>query len=78
MELSPEEYGEYWRASLLVSAGVLIGFFGSRFAEPFLSHSTAGARILGGLLFVGIVIAASYLVVLGFARVIRTALEVSR
>ncbi len=77
MELSPEEYGEYWRASLLVSAGVLIGLFGFRFAGQFLEFSAIGPRLLGGVLYIGIVIVASYLVVLGFARVIRVALEVS-
>ena len=75
MELSPEEYGAYWRASLLLSAGVLVGYLGYRVAAPLLTHSEAGATLFGLFLLVALIVAGSYLATLGIARTIRTAVD---
>lgn len=75
MELSPEEYGAYWRASLLVSTGVLVAYLGYRVAGPLLSHPEAGATLFGLFLIVALVVAGCYLVVLGLARTIRAAVD---
>ncbi|WIV66775.1 hypothetical protein [Natrialbaceae archaeon AArc-T1-2] len=75
MNLSPEEYGAYWGASIRVAVGVLVVFFGYRLADPLLSHPEAGATILGIVLTVGIVLAGSFITVLGIARVVRTAVD---
>lgn len=75
MELSPEEYGAYWRASIRVTAGVLVIVFGYGLATPLFSHPDVGATALGVFLFAGIVMAGSFLTVLGIARVVRTAVD---
>lgn len=75
MELSPEEYGAYWRASMFVAAGVLIVFLGYRVTSPLLSHPNAGAIGLGIFLFVAVVFAGTYVAVLGIARTVRTAVD---
>lgn len=75
MDLSPEEYGAYWGASIRVAAGVLVAFFGYRLAGPLLAHPEFGATALGIVLFVGVALAGSFLAVLGFARAVRTAVD---
>lgn len=75
MELSPEEYGAYWRASLYVATGVIVWFLGYQVASPLLSHPEAGATGLGVFLFVGLVIAGSFVAMLGVARLVRTAVD---
>ncbi len=75
MELSPEEYGAYWNASIRIALGVLVVFGGYQVASPLLSHPEAGATGLGIFLLVGLVLAGSFLVTLGLARVIRTAVD---
>lgn len=75
MELSPEEYGAYWRASLLVSAGMLVAYLGYRVTAPLLAYSQAGPTAFGLFLLVALVAAGTYLVVLGLARTIRTAVD---
>ncbi|WP_276252458.1 hypothetical protein [Halomontanus rarus] len=75
MNLSPEEYGSYWRASIRLSAGVLLVVFGYRFVTPLFAHSAFGAQALGFALFVAIVAAGSFLAVLGLARAVRTAVD---
>lgn len=75
MNLSPEEYGAYWRASIRLAAGVLVFFFGYQLADPLLSHPEAGATILGVVFTIGIVLAGSFLAMLGVARAVRTAVD---
>ncbi|QLK27705.1 hypothetical protein HYG81_08910 [Natrinema zhouii] len=75
MELSPEEYGAYWRASIRVAAGVLVCFFGLRFTAPLRTHPEAGASVLGVVLLVLLVLAGTYVAMLGVARVVRTAVD---
>ncbi|PCR92527.1 hypothetical protein [Natrinema ejinorense] len=75
MELSPEEYGAYWRASIRVAAGVLVIFFGLRLTSPLRTHPEVGASALGVVLFVLLVLVGTFLATLGFARVVRTAVD---
>lgn len=75
MELSPEEYGAYWRASIFVAAGVLVVSFGRRVVDPLLAHPEFGATALGAVLFAALTVAGAYLVVLGLARAVRTAVD---
>ncbi|ELY45118.1 hypothetical protein [Natronorubrum sulfidifaciens] len=75
MELSPEEYGAYWRASVYVAAGIVLGFLGYRLTSPLLSHPNAGAVGLGVFLFVTVVFASTFIAMLGFARAVRTAVD---
>lgn len=77
MELSPEEYGSYWRASIRVAAGIVIVFLGYRFvASPLLSHPNPPAVVFGILLFAALVFVGSFAAMLGVARVVRTAVDV--
>lgn len=73
MELSPEEYGAYWAGSVRISVGVVIVIFGYRFVEGFLVFSAIGPTALGVVLFAGIVLVGTFVAILGFARVVRTA-----
>ncbi|WP_265108952.1 hypothetical protein [Halosolutus halophilus] len=76
MDLSPEEYGAYWRASIRVAAGILVVFLSYRFVVAgLLSHGNAGAIALGIVLFAALVAAGSYVAMLGIARVVRTAVD---
>ena len=75
MELSPEEYGAYWGGSIRIAAGVLVAVFGYQFASPLLSHPEFGATALGVVLLAGLVLAGTFVAVLGLARVIRTAVD---
>ncbi|GAB3022804.1 hypothetical protein [Natronobiforma cellulositropha] len=75
MDLSPEEYGAYWRASLRIAAGVLVVVFGRRLPDALLALSEVGPIVLGIVFYVGIVLVSVYLIVLGLARVIRTAVD---
>ncbi|MFC6716908.1 hypothetical protein ACFQGT_16365 [Natrialbaceae archaeon GCM10025810] len=75
MELSPEEYGAYWGASLRVAAGILVMGFGYRLAAPLLSFSAPPAVGLGVMLVAGVVVAGSFLVVLGLSRAVRAAVS---
>ncbi|MFB1064740.1 hypothetical protein [Natrinema sp. H-ect4] len=75
MDLSPDEYGAYWRASIRVAAGVLVCFFGLRLTSPLRTHPEAGASILGVILLVLLVLVGTYVAMLGVARVVRTAVD---
>ncbi|SER25815.1 hypothetical protein [Natrinema salaciae] len=75
MELSPEEYGTYWRASIRVAAGILVIFFGLRLTSPLRTHPEVGASALGIVLLVMLVFVGSFLAMLGVARVVRTAVD---
>ncbi|OLZ39574.1 hypothetical protein A6E15_00605 [Natrinema saccharevitans] len=75
MELSPEEYGAYWRASIRVAAGALVIFFGTRLTAPLRTHPEVGASALGVVLFVLLVLVGTFLATLGVARVVRTAVD---
>ncbi|PGF16302.1 hypothetical protein CP556_09350 [Natrinema sp. CBA1119] len=75
MDLSPDEYGAYWRASIRVAAGVLVLFFGLRLTSPLRTHPEAGASILGVILLVLLVLVGTYVAMLGVARVVRTAVD---
>lgn len=76
MELSPEEYGAYWRASIYVAAGVLLVFLSYRFviAELF-SFDNVGALAIGVFLFAALTFAGVFVAMLGVARVVRTAID---
>ena len=75
MELSPEEYGAYWRASIRVAAGVSIVTLGTRLVSPLLSGPTVGAIGLGVFLLVALILAGSFVAMLGVARAVRTAVD---
>jgi hypothetical protein len=75
MNLSPEEYGAYWSASLRVSVGILVVVFGYGLVRPFLDHPETGATLLGAVILAALVVVGSFLVVLGLARVVRTAVD---
>ncbi|ELY94096.1 hypothetical protein [Natrialba taiwanensis] len=77
MELSPKEYGAYWRASIRVAAGIVIVVLGSQaVVAPLLSYPNPPAIALGVLLFVAIVFIGCFLAMLGVARAVRTAVDV--
>lgn len=78
MELSPEEYGAYWGASLRISAGVLVVFFGHRFLAPFIDHPEVGATALGVTIFGLLVVVGCFLAAIGVARIVRTAMGAQR
>ncbi|WP_254864587.1 hypothetical protein [Halovivax gelatinilyticus] len=73
MNLEPEEYGAYWGASIRIAIGFLVVSFGTWFAGQFLSQGPFGARALGAFLLAGFVLVGTFVAVLGFARVVRTA-----
>lgn len=75
MDLSPEEYGRYWRGSLRIAGGVLIGIAGYRFVGPLVAHSQTGATLLGWTILALTVVVGTFLAVLGIARVVRTAVR---
>lgn len=76
MELSPEEYGAYWRASIRVTSGVVLVFLSYRFVVSTLfSQSEAGPIAIGLFLFTALTFAGAFLVMLGVARVVRTAVD---
>ena len=76
MELSPEEYGAYWRATVRVAAGIVFIYLSYRFVvSSLLSHPDAGAIAIGVFLFAAIVFAGLFAVMLGLARVVRTAVD---
>lgn len=76
MDISPEEYGAYWGASVRIAAGVLVAVFGYRFAGRFLGHGEFGPTALGAFLFAGLVLMGTFVATLGVARVVRTAVDV--
>lgn len=73
MDRSPEEYGRYWRGSLRITAGVLAAMGGYRLAQPLFLDPGLGTTLFGWLLFALVLAVATYLGVLGLARVIETA-----
>ena len=75
MDLSPEEYGAYWGASIRIAVGVLVVVFGYRFVGQFLDHSEVGATALGAFLLSGVVLVGVFVAVLGLARVVRAAVD---
>ena len=75
MELSPEEYGRYWRASFRISAGLLVFFVATLISRPLLAEPALPAQLLGVFLLIALVVAGTYLVVLGFARTVRIAVD---
>jgi len=76
MELSPEEYGAYWRASIRVAAGIVLVFASYRFViAPLFENPNPGSLAIGLFLFSAIVFAGSFAVMLGVARVVRTAVD---
>ncbi|ELZ20162.1 hypothetical protein C477_07081 [Haloterrigena salina JCM 13891] len=75
MELSPDEYGAYWRGSIRVAAGVCIVVFGMQLVSPLLSGPTAGAVGLAVFLLAALILAGSFVAMLGVARVVRTAID---
>lgn len=75
MDLTPEEYGAYWGASIRIAVGVLVVAAAFRFTAPLLGHPEAGATGLGLFLLVGLVLAGTYVASLGLARLVRTAVD---
>ncbi|TYT62082.1 hypothetical protein [Natrialba swarupiae] len=76
MELSPEEYGAYWRASIRIAGGFLVVYLSYRFVlTHLLSHPDVAPVLMGIFLFAVIVFAGTFLAMLGVARVVRTAVD---
>ncbi|ELY54046.1 hypothetical protein [Natronolimnohabitans innermongolicus] len=75
MELSPEEYGAYWRSSIFVAAGVSIVVFGYRLLSPLLSGPTVGAIGIAVFLLLALILAGTYVAMIGVARAVRTAVD---
>ncbi|MDG5760676.1 hypothetical protein QA600_15170 [Natronococcus sp. A-GB1] len=76
MELSPEEYGAYWRASIYVAAGVVLVFLSYRFViSTLFAQSEGGPIAIGLFLFGTLTFAGCFLAMLGVARVVRTAVD---
>lgn len=75
MELSPEEYGAYWRASIRVAAGLIVIAVAQAVTAPLFAYSNPGAVGLGVFLFVALVLAGTFIAVLGLARVVRIAVD---
>jgi hypothetical protein len=76
MELSPEEYGAYWRASIYVAAGIVLVFLSYRFVIGTLFDQSEGGPIAIGLFLFGtLTFAGCFLAMLGVARVVRTAVD---
>ncbi|AFO58032.1 MULTISPECIES: hypothetical protein [unclassified Natrinema] len=75
MELSPEEYDAYWRASIRIAAGLLVAFFGLRLTSPLRTHPAVGASAFGIVLLAVLVVAGTFIATLGLARVVRTAVD---
>lgn len=78
MDLSPEEYGAYWRASVRIAAAVFLVVFGYRFSGSLLDNPTLGARLMGWFLVGLLLLAGTFLAVLGLARAVRTAVDAER
>ncbi|WP_247730512.1 hypothetical protein [Halovivax limisalsi] len=78
MNLDPEEYSAYWRASIRIAAGLLLVTFGTWFAGQFLGQGGTGPTALGAFLYAGVTLVGTYVAVLGLARVIRTAVAAER
>ncbi len=76
MELSPEEYGAYWRASLFVAGGLLLVVVPYRFLVTMVfEFGTPGAYLMGLVLWMATTVAGTYVAILGIARVVRTAVD---
>ncbi|WP_049927591.1 hypothetical protein [Halopiger goleimassiliensis] len=76
MELSPEEYGAYWRASIYVAAGSLFVFLSYRFVIASLfGYGEAGAVIVGIFMLAAVTFAGTFVAMLGLARAVRTAVD---
>ncbi|NGM70204.1 hypothetical protein G6M89_14495 [Natronolimnobius sp. AArcel1] len=75
MELSPEEYGAYWRASFRIAAGLLVIMIGQTATAPLFGYGNVGATAFGVFLLVALVLAGSFITVLGVSRVVRTAVD---
>ncbi|RKD95788.1 hypothetical protein [Halopiger aswanensis] len=75
MELSPDEYGAYWRASIRIAAGLLVIALAQTVTAPLFAYSNLGAVGLGVVLFVLLVLAGTFVATLGLARVVRTAVD---
>ncbi|MCU4751785.1 hypothetical protein OB919_07285 [Halobacteria archaeon AArc-curdl1] len=73
MDISPEEYGAYWQSSLRIAAGVLVIGFGDWFGSFFFEQSALGAVGLGLVIYVGLIVVGCFLITLGGARAVRTA-----
>ncbi|RQG89285.1 hypothetical protein EA462_11900 [Natrarchaeobius halalkaliphilus] len=76
MELSPEEYGAYWRASIRVAAGLVFVSLCYWFVvSPLLGHSDVGAVLMGIAMFGAVVFVGTFAAMLGLARVVRIAVD---
>ena len=76
MELSPEEYGDYWGGSLRMAAGVVVFVLTFRFLdETFLVHASPLPRLFGWVIFVLVTTVCCFAVGLGVARIVRTAVD---
>ncbi|AGB38239.1 hypothetical protein [Natronococcus occultus] len=76
MELSPEEYGAYWRASIYVAAGVVLVVLSYRFViSTLFAQSEGGPIAVGVFLFGAVTFVGCVVAMLGIARVVRTAVD---
>lgn len=78
MELSPDEYGRYWRGSIRIAAGGLTVGAGYRFVRPLLDHPRVLTTLFGATVLALIALVGTFVAVLGLARVIRTAVRAER
>lgn len=75
MELSPEEYGAYWRASIRIAAGLLVIALAQVVTAPLFGYGNVGAIGIGVFLLCALVLAGTFIAVLGLARVVRIAVD---
>ena len=73
MEHTAEDYGAYWSGTVRIAAGVLFVWLGSGLVSPFLGHGGVGPMAVGAIILGGLTLVGTYVAVLGFAVVIRTA-----
>lgn len=78
MELSPEEYGRYWRGAIRIAAGILVAAGGWRLLAPMIDHPDPMATLFGVAVLAVVVLVGTFVAVLGLARVVRAAVRAER
>lgn len=73
MDHAPEEYGEYWAGAIRIAAGAFLAVGGYHLLTPLLSHPEWPAMAFGWIVLATTVLAASFAVSLGLARIVATA-----
>ncbi|MFW6448356.1 MAG: hypothetical protein ACOC0X_02315 [Halobacteriota archaeon] len=78
MELSPEEYGNYWSGALRLAAGAFLVLLVHRGVGDFLAHPDWPPRVLGWSLLGLAMLVGAFVAALGLARVVRAAVRAER